>query len=130
MCLQITYLGLRTAASNQSGYLPPDQRFKSRVVPEKLNGSPPGFLWPGPGCLEEADVHGGGEERWERGGRGAGSAGSSAAPQHPQGLPLHREPALLRDVHPPGDRSCYCNTFLGYELVLFMLCSQKIHEAY
>ena len=26
-------------------------------------------------------------------------------PQDPQGLPLHREPALLRDVHPPGDRS-------------------------
>lgn len=35
--------------------------FKSRVVPAKLNCSPYGFLWPGPGCLAEADVPVGGE---------------------------------------------------------------------
>ena len=50
----------------------PHWGFKSRVVPEKLNCSPHGLLWPRPGCLEEADVYGGGAEGWD--GREAGPA--------------------------------------------------------
>lgn len=49
------------------------------MVPEKLNCFPHGFLWPGPGCLEEADVHEGGELR-HRDGREAEAAQLAPAP--------------------------------------------------
>ena len=39
------------------------------------------------------------------GGKRGRLSGLIHCPQDPQGLPLHCEPALLRDVHPPGDRS-------------------------
>lgn len=64
--------------------------FKSRVVPEKLNCSPHGFPWQGPGCLEEAGVHGGGASGMRA--RWCGPAQWS----HPSSLP---PPRIRRACH-------------------------------
>lgn len=92
-----SWLAYCSAASSRSDHLP-HWGFKARAVPEKLNCSPHSFLWPGPGCLEEADVG-------VRGGSG-----------DRDGVEGEAEPAQWAHAHPPRRirRACHYVVNLRY----------------